>query len=221
MIVIFVNYIKNCTISEFFSGEAWFTNYKDDLSFDQSCEYFQPYTSINNEVYMYKAKENILGELYNLTINGYLCGLSLPDKGIIRDSQFNSIRGLEITLDNKPTEYKESIIEVTFKNPISDIKLKGVIKNSVFNDYVYGYYKNEDKTFSDLQNFKSEFYGIIEQSTFNRSIKGFKSNPFNRILNSEFDVIEGLKLTCEESKDLIVYSIFKSPITTPRLTIII
>ena len=34
------------------------------------------------------------------------------------------------------------------------------------------------------------------------------------ILNSEFDVIEGLKLTCEESKDLIVYSIFKSPITT-------
>lgn len=209
-----VNYIKNCTISGFFSGEAWFANYKDDLSFDQSCEYFQPYTSINNEVYMYKAKENILGELYNLTINGYLCGLSLPDKGIIRDSQFNSIRGLEITLDNKPTEYKESIIEVTFKNPISDIKLKGVIKNSVFNDYVYGYYKNEDKTFSDLQDFKSEFYGIIEQSTFNGSIKGFKSNPFNRILNSEFDVIEGLKLTCEESKDLIVYSIFKSPITT-------
>ena len=209
-----VNYIKNCTISGFFSGEAWFANYKDDLSFDQSCEYFQPYTSINNEVYMYKAKENLLGELYNLTINGYLCGLSLPDKGIIRDSQFNSIRGLEITLDNKPTEYKESIIEVTFKNPISDIKLKGVIKNSVFNDYVYGYYKNEDKTFSDLQDFKSEFYGIIEQSTFNGSIKGFKSNPFNRILNSEFDVIEGLKLTCEESKDLIVYSIFKSPITT-------
>ena len=209
-----VNYIKNCTISGFFSGEAWFANYKDNLSFDQSCEYFQQYTSINDEVYIYKAKENILGELYNLIINGYLCGLSLPDKGIIRDSQFNSIRGLEITLDNKPTEYKESIIEVTFKNPISDIKLKGVIKNSVFNDYVYGYYKNEDKTFSDLQDFKSEFYGIIEQSTFNGSIKGFKSNPFNRILNSEFDVIEGLKLTCEESKDLIVYSIFKSPITT-------
>ena len=208
-----VNYIKNCTISGFFSGEAWFANYKDDLSFDQSCEYFQPYTNINeHEAYVYKA--NILGELYNLTINGYLCGLSLPDKGIIKNSQFNSIRGLEITLDNKPTEYKESIIEVTFKNPISDIKLKGVIKNSVFNDYVYGYYKNEDKTFSDLQDFKSEFYGIIEQSTFNGSIKGFKSNPFNRILNSEFDVIEGLKLTCEESKDLIVYSIFKSPITT-------
>lgn len=210
-----VNYIKNCTISGFFSGEAWFANYKDDLSFDQTGNYFQPYTNINEHgAYVYKAKENILGELYNLTINGYLCGLSLPDKGIIRDSQFNSIRGLEIILDNKPTEYKESIIEVTFKNPISDIKLKGVIKNSIFNDYVYGYYKNEDKTFSDLQDFKSEFYGIIEQSTFNGSIKGFKSNPFNRILNSEFDVIEGLKLTCEESKDLIVYSIFKSPITT-------
>lgn len=208
-----VNYIKNCTISGFFSGEAWFANYKDDLSFDQTGNYFQPYTNINEHgAYVYKA--NILGELYNLTINGYLCGLSLPDKGIIRDSQFNSIRGLEITLDNKPTEYKESIIEVTFKNLISDIKLKGIIKNSIFNDYVYGYYKNEDKTFSDLQDFKSEFYGIIEQSTFNRSIKGFKSNSFNRILNSEFDVIEGLKLTCEESKDLIVYSIFKSPITT-------